>query len=156
MYRESSSANPSCPQSNPSFLEKMLSLLLLIGYFVLLPIGLTVLFTWISFWLTADTFFVEPWMMPTLILFASFLGGALIRQKIEEGSGGMGLFLLGIITLIVFAGLTWQDIMTPGSIYSQFLPKRLAHDLLNYVFMLPCVGMFGMLFYKQFSLNHSA
>ena len=92
--------------------------------------------------------------MPVLILLSTFLAGAFMRQKMEDESGGMGLFLLGMLSLVAFAFLTQYDITTHGQVYSRFMPRILRTSTLDYLYFLPGVGLLGMLFYKYFTLKH--
>lgn len=92
--------------------------------------------------------------MPFLIILSTFLAGAFMRQKMEDETGGLGVFVLGILALLVFAFLTFQDIKTTGGVYSRFMPKLLRYSLLDYIYLLPAVGVLGMLFYKYFTLKH--
>jgi hypothetical protein len=68
--------------------------------------------------------------------------------------GGMGLFFLGILALILFSFLTHMDIERVGGIYSQFMPKLLRPSMADYLYMLPGIGIAGMMFYKFFTLKH--
>lgn len=77
-----------------------------------------------------------------------------MRQKIEDETGGMRLFVVGIIALILFALLTYQDIHAIGGVYSRFMPKFLSVTIGPYIYMLPAVGILGMLAYKHFTLKH--
>jgi uncharacterized membrane protein (DUF485 family) len=126
----------------------------LLLYFTLLPVLLHWGINWLVYFLTVNNFYQEPWMMPTLMLLSTFLAGALMRQKMEDESGGMGLFFLGVLALAIFAWMTHQDIATTGGVYSRLLPKLLRASIDDYVYMLPAVGMIGMLCYKQFTLKH--
>lgn len=92
--------------------------------------------------------------MPSLLILSTFLSGALIRQKMEDETGGMALFIIAIFALIIFSVLTFEDIHKLGGLYSQFMPKYLPQTLDAYVFMLPGVGIAGMLFYKYFTIKH--
>ena len=91
--------------------------------------------------------------MPVLLLMSTFLAGALMRQKMEDTAGGMGLFVLGVMALIAYSILTYQDIVSFGGIYSCYMPKLLRFNLLDYLWFLPGVGLLGMMCYKQFTLK---
>jgi hypothetical protein len=68
--------------------------------------------------------------------------------------GGLGLFVLGLVGLMLFAYVTNMDIHQLGGIYSQYMPKYLKPTMVEYVYLLPGVGLMGMLFYKYFSLKN--
>jgi hypothetical protein len=122
---------------------------------IFLPIITLIVVNWAVYMFTYNNFYLDAWMMPTLLILSTFLAGAFIRQRIEdEARGGMGLFFLGVVGLAVFAGLTALDIHTSGGVYSRLMPKLLRFDMHRYVMMLPAVGMAGMLCYKHFTLKH--
>jgi len=155
LYRQSTSAvNPKESESERGMLTMLLGGLFLTSYFLLLPIFLSVLIQWAVYSLTMNTFYEAPWMAPALLLFATFLSGALMRQKMEDDNGGMVVFALGIMALIAFAWMTRLDILHTGTIYGGFMPKPLSYTLLDYILMLPGVGLLGMLAYKYFTLKH--
>jgi hypothetical protein len=154
LYRESSAAVRPRKQIAASPLAKLAGTLLLLLYFILLPILIFFAVNWCVYAFTANNFYRDAWMMPVLLLFSTFLSGAFIRQKMEDEHGRMGLFFLGILALAVFAWLTQLDIDRLGSVYSHFFPKRLPTRLEDYTLMLPAVGMLGMLCYKQLTLKH--
>ncbi len=154
MYRESPTAIHRKTEQEPGLLDKLAGAVFHMVYFTLLPIIITVLVNWAVYSFTAHNFYQALWMAPTLLLLSTFLAGALIRQKIEDAMGGMGLFVLGIIALGVFAYLTSLDIQKTGGVYSQLMPRFLLPGLESYVYMLPGVGILGMLFYKYFTLKH--
>lgn len=154
MYRPSTAAlRDQDGYEEPNLFEKLVTTLFLLGYFTLLPIVLMVLLNWAAYGIAATTFYQEFWMMPALLVLATFLGGALMRQRMEEEQGGMGLFFVGLIALALFAWLTLQDINDPGLMYSRFMPKMLRPSMADYVYAIPAIGMFGMLFYKYFTLK---
>lgn len=142
------------PDEKPNPVAAFLNGIFLLAYFTLLPVILLVILSWIAYTLTSNNFFQDPWMMPGLLLFSTFLAGALMRQKMEDEDGGMVLFFLGIVGLLAFAWMTQHDIDTLGGMYSRFLPKLLRPGLEQYVYMLPGVGIVGMLFYKYFTIKH--
>jgi hypothetical protein len=154
LYRPSAAAQSEREEAKPNVLEKLVSVVFLLAYFTFLPVIMTILLNWAAYSITAHNFYQEIWMMPLLLLLATFLAGALIRQKIEDEMGGLGLFSLGILALAVFSFLTYCDIHTFGGVYSSFMPKFLLHSVTDYVFMLPGVGIIGMLAYKAFTLKH--
>lgn len=155
MYRESHSAvHDKGLNERHGPLTGMLNCLFLLLYFTLLPILLNVGISWAAYSFTSNNFYQEPWMMPVLLLLSTFLAGALMRQKMEDDQGGMGLFFLGMIALAAFAWMTHHDIETTGAVYSRFLPKLLRASVDDYVYLLPAVGMIGMLCYRQFTLKH--
>lgn len=154
MYRPSSAALREKDASDePNLFEKLVNSMFLLGYFSLLPVVLVILLNWAAYAIAATTFYQDFWMMPSLLVLGTFLGGALIRQKMEDEEGGMGLFFLGMMGLMVFAWLTWLDINDPGAMYSRFMPKLLKPSLSDYVYGIPAIGMVGMLFYKYFTLK---
>jgi hypothetical protein len=138
----------------PPLLGQCLSGLLLLGYFTLLPVLTSLAVNWVVYYFTARTWFHDEWMMPTLLLFSTFVGGVFIRQKIEDEEGGLALFLLGMFGLIIFAYVTDLDIHRLGGVYSQYMPKFLRPTMVQYVCLLPGVGVCGMLFYKFFSVKN--
>jgi hypothetical protein len=153
LYRESAAAvNRNKEES--SILGKLILGMFLLVYFTLMPIACTWGVNWVVYWVTADNLYSEAWMMPALLLFGTFLGGVFIRQKIEDDNGGMALFFLGMVALIIFSILTHMDIEKVGGIYSQFMPKLLRPSIASYIYMLPGVGLIGMMFYKFFTIKH--
>lgn len=155
MFRSSYSA-VNRPEQEPSkgFWANIARSGFLLFYFTLLPILATVIVNWAVYFFTQNNFFPEAWMAPTLIIISTFLAGALIRQKMEDEMGGMGLFTLAILSLILFAWLTYQDVHTIGGIYSRFMPRFLTEDLSDFIYALPAVGILGMLVYKHFTIKH--
>ncbi len=154
MHRESVTTVVTPVVKTPHPLRQGFNLMCLLGYFTLLPIFINIGVQWAVYFVTAHTWFPAGWMMPTLLLISTFLGGVFIRQKLEEGAGGLGLFVLGILGLCLFAYLTDLDIHRLGGVYSRFLPVHLRLGLVPFVYLLPGVGLFGMLFYKFFSLKN--
>lgn len=154
MYRESPTAIRRKKEPGESFLDKLAAGIFHLAYFTLLPIILTVAINWMAYSFTAHNFYRALWMSPALLILSTFLAGALIRQRIEDAMGGMGLFVLGILALCLFAGLTFHDIQKVGGVYSQLMPSFLLPSVESYVYMLPGVGVMGMLFYKYFTLKH--
>lgn len=158
MYRESPTAVYERKERGPHVLMKLFNSMFLFLYFIFLPVMLTVLINWAVYSLTKENFYQDHWMMPTLLLLSTFLAGALMRQKMEDESGGqtggMGLFFLGIAALFAFVWLTQQDIQMTGRIYSHWLPTPLRPSVSDWLLMLPLTGIFGMLFYKFFTLKH--
>lgn len=154
MYRESRAASQERDDDNPGFFQKLFGSVFLLAYFVFLPIILTVIINWAAYAFTQNNFYQDAWMMPTLLLLSTFLAGALMRQKMEDETGGMGLFFLGMLALVVFAWLTQHDIRSLGGVYSRYMPKMLPHSVLDFVYLLPALGVVGMLFYKYFTLKH--
>lgn len=154
MYRESLTAVNHKKDEGPNLLDRTVMGVFLMAYFTLMPIVCTWGISWVVYWLTANTFYGEPWMMPLLLISGAFFGGVFIRQKIEDEMGGMGLFFLGMLALIIFSILTHMDIEKVGGIYSQFMPKLLRPSMADYLYMLPGIGLVGMLFYKYFTLKH--
>ncbi len=153
MYRPSAALREKDASDEPNLFEKLVNSLFLLGYFTLLPVALVILLNWAAYALASTTFYQDFWMMPSLLVLATFLGGALIRQKMEEEEGGMGLFFLGLMGLMVFAWLTWLDINGSGDMYSRYMPKLLKPSMADYVFAIPGIGLVGMLFYKYFTLK---
>lgn len=155
MHRESRTApHKQLPDEKQPVLAILLNGVFLAGYFTFLPLMLLCLLHWAVYSFAMNNLYQESWTMPALLLLATFLAGAFMRQKMEDENGGMGLFVIGILALIVFSLITYQDIATTGGIYSRFLPKILRRSLLDYLYFLPGVGMLGMLFYKYFTLKH--
>lgn len=126
----------------------------LLFYFSLVPILSIIIVNWLVFFFTQNNFYMEPWMSPGLAILSTLVAGALIRQRMEDELGGLGLFTLAIIALMLFSWLTWQDINTIGGVYSRFMPKFLPFELLDYIMALPAVGIVGMLAYKYLTLKH--
>jgi hypothetical protein len=154
LYRESPTAVSRKKEEGPNLLDRTVMGVFLMAYFVLMPIACTWVVSWAAYWLTASTFYSEPWMMPLELISGAFLGGVFIRQKIEDEMGGMGLFFLGLLALIIFSFLTHMDIAKLGGVYSQFMPRLLRPSVGDFLFMLPGIGLVGMLFYKFFTLKH--
>jgi hypothetical protein len=128
--------------------------LLSLIYFSLLPALITIVLNWVVYYFAESTIYHEFWMMPLLLTLGTFIGGVFIRQQIESGSGGLTGFSLGILGLLIFAGLTYGDMHQPGGLYSRYMPQFLRPGLVVWVFALPGVGFLGMLFYKFFSLKN--
>ncbi|MCE3235766.1 MAG: hypothetical protein K0Q50_1946 [Vampirovibrio sp.] len=154
MYRESPTAVSRNKESTPSVLDRLACWVFLLAYFTFLPILITILLNWAVYSFAVNNLYQESWMMPSLLLFSTFLAGALMRQKMEDETGGLSLFVIGILALMVFSVLTYEDIHRLGGIYSQFMPRFLVPTMEDYVYMLPGVGIAGMLFYKYFTLKH--
>lgn len=125
----------------------------LLAYFIFLPLAATILVNWIVFFFTAQSFYHASWMMPLLLGFGSFVGGVLIRQKIEDGTGGLAKITLGLLGLMLFAYLTYLDIHQLGGIYSQYMPMFLRPPMVVLIYSIPGIGFGGMLFYKFFTLK---
>jgi hypothetical protein len=154
LYRPSSSAIHEQEQ-DLNWLDKLVNTLFLMGYFTVLPAVMVVLLNWVAYWIAGNTFYQDFWMPPALLMLGTFLGGALMRQRMEdEPGGGMSLYLVGMAALCLFSWLTLHDIDSFGALYGQFMPKLLKPGLALYAYLLPAVGMTGMLFYKQFTLKH--
>jgi len=139
---------------NPGLLGKLVLGLFLLGYCTLLPILTTIGVNWIVYFFTADTFFHDSWMMPLLLGFSAFLSGVLIRQRIEDGTGGLARFTLGLLGLVIYAYLTYLDIHQLGGIYSQYMPMFLRPTMVVLIYALPGLGFLGMLFFQHFSLKN--
>lgn len=125
----------------------------LLAYFTILPVLMVMILHW-GFHAVADaSFYTASWMAPTLLISGTFLGGALIGRRVERETGGLRMFVLGVLALLLFAGLTQQDIRRGGEISSRLLP--MAHDpsLHAYAFLLPAVGILGILAYRHFSVK---
>jgi hypothetical protein len=136
-----------------SLLSRLVVALYLLGYSTLLPILTTILINWAVYYFTANTFFKESWMIPTLLGLSAFAGGVLIRQKVEDGRGGLLKFIMGMLGLILYAYITYLDVHQPGGIYSQYMPMFLRPHLVAIIYALPAIGLGGMLFYQYFSLK---
>lgn len=154
MYRESPTAVNQRQEAGPTVAHRLANWVFLLVYFTFLPIITTVMVNWAVYAFTVNNLYHESWMMPSLLLLSTFLSGALIRQKMEDEAGGLALFVLGIVALMIFSAVTFEDIHRLGGIYSQFMPRFLVPTMEDYVFMLPGVGIAGMLFYKYFTLKH--
>jgi hypothetical protein len=154
LYRESTTAVSRKKDEGPRLLDRTVTTVFLMAYFVLMPVACTWIISWAAYWLTADTFYNAPWMMPLQLVGGAFLGGVFIRQKIEDEMGGMGLFFLGLLALVLFAFVTHLDVEKLGGVYSQFMPRLLRPSVGDYLPMLPGIGLVGMLFYKFFTLKH--
>lgn len=154
MYRESRTAPYERKDVKPGFLVSLFNSTFLLAYFSFLPLFLMVVVHWAVYSFTYNNFYRDSWMMPALLLLSTFLAGALMRQKMEDESGGMGLFFLGIVALCLFAWLTKYDILSTGGVYSRYMPKLLSYSLLDFIYMLPAVGVGGMLCYKHFTLKN--
>lgn len=155
MFRPSTSAVNQCEQEpGRGFFGYLIRFAFLLGYFTLLPVLASLAVHWGAYLMTAHTFYEATWMPPILLLGGTFFGGVLIRQKIEDECGGMGLFALGIIALMLFSWMLYSDLQSLAGFYSRILPKPLEYRLLDFVFMLPGVGILGMLLYKYFAIKH--
>ncbi len=149
-----SASNRTEKDSAQGFLTSFLRSVFLLFYFFLLPVLTVIIVNWAVYFFTQNTFYTESWMPPTLLLFSTFISGVLIRQKMEDESGGLGLFILALLALLLFGWLSYQDIHTIGGLYSRFMPRFLTTDVDSYIFALPAVGIFGMIAYKQFTLKY--
>lgn len=154
MYRESQTAIHREKKPRTSIPGVLGSGLFLAGYFTFLPIFLTIVLNWVVASFTMNNFYQESWMMPLLLLLSTFLAGAFIRQKMEDEIGGMGLFVMAVLALLVFTLLSYYDMTTHGGVYSRMMPKILPYSAQNYLYFLPGVGLLGMLFYKYFTLKN--
>lgn len=154
MYRESPTAARKRKEPPKSRFGVVITAIFLLGYFTFLPVLTMVVGHWAVYSFTMNNFYKAFWMMPVLTVVCTFLGGTLIRQKMEDEVGGMGLFLLAMVALTLFAGLTYWDIHCAGGIYSRFMPKLLRSSVLDVVWLLPGTGLLGMLFYKYFTVKH--
>lgn len=154
MYRESPTAIRKRKDPPKSRFGAMVTASFLLGYFTFLPILTMIVGHWAVYSFTMNNFYKALWMMPVLTVVCTFLGGTLIRQKMEDETGGMGLFLLAMVSLVIFAGLTYLDIRYTGGVYSRFMPKLLRPSVLQVVWLLPGTGLLGMLAYKYFTIKH--
>ena len=154
MYRQSNSAQREQVPEELSPLEKLVNTVFQLGYFVLAPAFAVILVNWAMYSISASTWYQEHWMAPILLVLGTFMGGVLIRMRLEEEDGEMGMFMLAIIALIVFAWLTRMDLFSGGDVYGRFLPKLLKYSLEPYIYAIPGIGIAGMLFYKQFTIKH--
>ena len=154
MHRASLHQLNSPGPDSPGLLGKLVQGLFLLGYCTLLPILTTIGVNWIVYFFTADSFFHAAWMMPLLLGFSAFIAGVFIRQRIEEGSGGLARFTLGLLGLVIYAYLTYLDIHQRGGVYSQVMPMFLRPTLVALIYALPGLGFLGMLFFQYFSLKN--
>jgi hypothetical protein len=155
LFRQSPSANRERTETRPHWLEAGTMQFFLLVYFTLLPIVMTIALNWVVYSVIPSYWYQESWMSPALLILASFLAGALIRQKTEDETGGMVLFVIGMIALVLYALLTYYDIQfSIGGVYSRFMPNYLPHSIKDYLPMLPAIGVMGMLAYKAFTLRH--
>lgn len=128
--------------------------LFLLVYFSLLPILTLLGVSWVVYLCTQGNFYTESWMAPGLLLLSTFISGVLIRQKMEDENGGLGLFTLALFALLLFGWISFQDAHTVGGLYSRFMPRFLTSDVDVYIYALPAVGVLGMIAYKQFTLKY--
>lgn len=155
MFRPSYSAVNRHDQEPPKgFWANFARTAFLLFYFTVLPILVLTVVNWLVFFFTQNNFYQESWMSPVLAILSCIISGALIRQHSEDEMGGMGIFTLAIIALILFSWLTYQDIHTIGGLYSRFMPKFLPITLNDYVFAFPAIGVVGMLVYKYLTVKH--
>ncbi len=155
MFRTSQSAvNQTDRDTSKGFLASFFQGLFLLIYFSILPMLTLIVVNWAVYFFTQNNLYTDSWMAPTLLLLSTFISGVLIRQKMEDESGGLGLFTLGLISLLLFGWLSYQDIHTIGGLYSRFMPRFLTTDVDSYIYALPAVGIFGMIAYKQFTLKY--
>jgi hypothetical protein len=149
-----SAINPTEKDPAKGFWASFVKGAFLLIYFFLLPVLTVIMVNWAVFFFTQSTFYTENWMAPTLLLFSTFLSGVLIRQKMEDENGGLGLFALGLLALLLFGWLSYQDIHTIGGLYSRFMPRFMTTEVDSFIYALPAVGIFGMIAYKQFTLKY--
>lgn len=155
MFRASPSAvNRPDQEPPPSLLMGLICSAFLLTCFTLLPILVLTATHWLVFFFARSTLYQENWMNPALAIISCVIAGAFIRQHSEDERGGLGIFTLGILALILFAWLTHQDIHAVGGLYSRFLPRFLPVELDTYTFAFPAFGLIGMLFFKYLSLKH--
>lgn len=155
MFRTSQSAVSQADRdTSKGFLASFFQGLFLLLYFSILPVLTLIVVNWAVYFFTQNNFYTDSWMAPTLLLLSTFLSGVLIRQKMEDESGGLGLFTLALFALLLFGWLFYQDIHTIGGLYSRFMPRFLTTDVDSYIYALPAVGIFGMIAYKQFTLKY--
>lgn len=155
MFRPSYSAVNRHDQEPPKgFWANLARGAFLLFYFTLVPILTLIVVNWLVFFFTQNNFYQESWMSPALAILSCIIAGSLIRQRIEDELGGMGLFTLGIIGLILFGWITYQDVHTMGGLYSRFMPRFLSIELTDYIFAFPAIGVMGMLAYKYFTVKH--
>jgi hypothetical protein len=102
---------------------------------------------WAMYALTASTLYREPWMAPTLLLLAGFLGGIGNRLIIERREGGLGWFAWSLFAFILCAWVTDYDLNRGGLLYLKFLPTFPHRDLHPFTLMLPAAGLIGMISY---------
>lgn len=155
MHRGSLHTVHSPDDESSSPLSRMIVALYLLGYSTLLPIFTTIIINWAVYYFTADNFYKESWMIPILLGFSAFIGGVLIRQKIEDGRGGLLKFSMGLFGLILYAYITYLDIHQPGGVYSQYMPMFMRPHLVALIYAMPAIGLGGMLLYQYFSLKTS-
>ena len=122
--------------------------------FTLIPIAVYIAVDWIVYFVTRDTFYREHWVQPAILLAATFLGGAYARMVMEENYHTMGVFFLGMIGMILFAGINYLLSQNPASLFGPFLPTA---PLIHTAWLpgVPLVGMAGMFCYQFFSLKHT-
>lgn len=158
MYRESASAVKRGRKATPdAVMQRLPGVLLTALYFAGLPLLIIMGVHWVVYAFTVDSVYRDAWMAPTLLLGSGFISGILIRHRIERGgSNGMGLFLMGILSLIGFSYMTYHDIHTLGGLYSHWLPRPLSYAIQDYVWFLPGVGVAGMLFHHFFMLRQES
>ncbi|WP_303674610.1 hypothetical protein [Vampirovibrio chlorellavorus] len=149
-----SASNPAEKEAAKGFLPSFLRHFFLLFYFFLLPVLTVIIVNWAVYFFTQSNFYTESWMAPTLLLLSTFIAGVLIRQKMEDESGGLGLFTLALLALLLFGWFSYQDIHTIGGLYSRFMPRFLTTDVDSFIYALPAVGIFGMIAYKQFTLKY--
>jgi hypothetical protein len=125
----------------------------LLAYFILLPVLVVMSLHWGFHTIASASFYASPWTAPTLLMLGAFLGGALIRRRMEREAGGLRLFVVGVLALILFAGLALQDIRHGGEISARLLPMAHNPALHPYALMLPAVGILGMLAYRHFIIG---
>ncbi len=128
--------------------------LFMYAYYTALPLIALVVLHWIvsSF---VSFYYDEYWMDPLLLVLATFLGGAFMRQTAEDTDNGMGQLLIAILALVTFAYITKMDLDSIGAVYSaQFLPHILRSSVYNFVYAIPFIGMVGIIFFKHFSLKN--
>lgn len=131
----------------------LLASILYLGLFSLLPILVFIGMDWIVYTVTRDTFYTDPWVKPTVLMAATFMAGAYARIVMEENFKTMGVFIIGILGLIIFSAVTYVMLDEPGTLYAKWLPAIPSVDP-ALVFGLPLIGLAGMFCYQFFSLRH--
>jgi hypothetical protein len=125
----------------------------LLAYFTVLPMLAVMILHWGFHTIASASFYASPWTAPALLMLGTFLGGAMIRWRMEREASGLRLFVLAVLALILFAGLTLRDIRHGGEISARLLPMAHNPALHPYALMLPAVGILGMLAYRHFIIG---
>ena len=152
VYQHSSEKKKEGP-SLGEFIVGIFASIFYLVLFTLLPVLLFIAVDWLVYFVTKETFYREMWVKPLVLVLATFLSGAYIRQVMEESFKTMGVFLIGIFGLIIFSTITWMMLNDPGSLYAVWLPTVPTIDP-AVVFALPFSGLIGMFCFKFFSLRH--